>query len=123
MRAARYRSPNGGRRVIGFTDRGRQVVSMSGDGGFSMLMGDSLTLVQYDLPVKVVLFDNSSPGMAELEMPVSGLSSYGTTDRTPDFAAIARAAGAFEGPGKRPGSSRGLWRTPSGTGDPPRRTW
>lgn len=111
--AARYLSPNGKRRIIGsfshgsmanalpqaigaqFTDRGRQVVSMSGDGGFSMLMGDFLTLVQYDLPVKVVLFNNSSLGMVELEMLVSGLPSYGTTNRNPDFAAIARAAGAF----------------------------
>ncbi|MEV6573719.1 pyruvate dehydrogenase [Streptomyces sp. NPDC051577] len=111
--AARYLSPNGKRRIIGsfshgsmanalpqaigaqFTDRNRQVVSMSGDGGFSMLMGDFLTLVQYDLPVKVVLFNNSALGMVELEMMVSGLPSYGTTNRNPDFAAIARAAGAF----------------------------
>ncbi|MEV7725018.1 pyruvate dehydrogenase [Streptomyces sp. NPDC101733] len=111
--AARYLSPNGKRRIIGsfshgsmanalpqaigaqFTDRGRQVVSMSGDGGFSMLMGDFLTLVQYDLPVKVVLFNNSALGMVELEMLVSGLPSYGTTNRNPDFSAIARAAGAF----------------------------
>lgn len=111
--AARYISPNGRRRIIGsfshgsmanalpqaigaqFTDRGRQVVSMSGDGGFSMLMGDFLTLVQYDLPVKVVLFNNSSLGMVELEMLVAGLPSYGTTNKNPDFAAIARAAGAY----------------------------
>ncbi|MGR4882578.1 pyruvate dehydrogenase [Streptomyces sp. LARHCF249] len=111
--AARYLSPNGKRRIIGsfshgsmanalpqaigaqFTDPGRQVVSMSGDGGFSMLMGDFLTLVQYDLPVKVVLFNNSSLGMVELEMLVSGLPSYGTTNTNPDFAAIARAAGAY----------------------------
>ncbi|GAB2927006.1 hypothetical protein GCM10022245_68820 [Streptomyces mayteni] len=57
-----------------------------------MLMGDFLTLVQYDLPVKVVLFDNSSLGMVELEMRVSGLPAYGTTNRNPDFAAIARAS-------------------------------
>ncbi|MFI8828626.1 pyruvate dehydrogenase [Streptomyces sp. NPDC053431] len=111
--AARYLTPNGRRRVIGsfshgsmanalpqaigaqFVDRGRQVVSMSGDGGFSMLMGDFLTLVQYDLPVKVVLFNNSSLGMVELEMLVAGLPSYGTTNKNPDFAAIARAAGAY----------------------------
>ncbi|WP_167152655.1 pyruvate dehydrogenase [Streptomyces sp. MBT27] len=111
--AARYISPNGRRRIIGsfshgsmanalpqaigaqFIDRGRQVVSMSGDGGFSMLMGDFLTLVQYDLPVKVVLFNNSSLGMVELEMLVAGLPSYGTTNHNPDFAAIARAAGAY----------------------------
>ncbi|MER7534046.1 pyruvate dehydrogenase [Streptomyces sp. NPDC097704] len=111
--AARYLSPNGRRRIIGsfshgsmanalpqaigaqFTDRNRQVVSLSGDGGFSMLMGDFLTLVQYDLPVKVVLFNNSSLSMVELEMLVAGLPSYGTTNKNPDFAAIARAAGAY----------------------------
>ncbi|MFI6876428.1 pyruvate dehydrogenase [Streptomyces sp. NPDC050400] len=111
--AARYISPNGRRRVIGsfshgsmanalpmaigaqFVDRDRQVISMSGDGGFSMLMGDFLTLVQYDLPVKVVLFNNSSLGMVELEMLVAGLPSYGTTNKNPDFAAVARAAGAY----------------------------
>lgn len=111
--AARYLTPNGRRRVIGsfthgsmanavpqaigaqFLDRRRQVVSMSGDGGFAMLMGDFLTLVQYDLPVKVVLFNNSSLGMVELEMMVSGLPSYGTTNLNPDFAEIARAAGAY----------------------------
>ncbi|MGS2591206.1 pyruvate dehydrogenase [Streptomyces hebeiensis] len=110
--AARYLSPNGRRRVIGsfshgsmanalpqaigaqFTDRRRQIVSMSGDGGFAMLMGDFLTLVQYDLPVKIVLFNNSSLGMVELEMMVAGLPAYGTGNRNPDFAAIARAAGA-----------------------------
>ncbi|MFE4593225.1 pyruvate dehydrogenase [Streptomyces laurentii] len=111
--AARYLSPNGRRRIIGsfshgsmanalpqaigaqFTDPERQVVSMSGDGGFTMLMGDFLTLVQYDLPVKVVLFNNSSLGMVELEMLVGGMPSYGTTNKNPDFAAVARAAGAY----------------------------
>lgn len=111
--AARYLTPNGKRRVIGsfthgsmanalpqaigaqFLDRGRQVVSMSGDGGFTMLMGDFLTLVQYELPVKVVLFNNSSLGMVELEMMVEGLPAYGTTNHNPDFGAIARAAGAY----------------------------
>ncbi|MFH8791820.1 pyruvate dehydrogenase [Streptomyces sp. NPDC017941] len=111
--AARYLSPNGKRRIIGsfshgsmanalpqaigaqFTDRKRQVVSMSGDGGFTMLMGDFLTLVQYDLPVKVVLFNNSSLGMVELEMLVAGLPSHGTGNHNPDFAAVARAAGAY----------------------------
>ncbi|MFC0599131.1 pyruvate dehydrogenase [Streptomyces palmae] len=111
--AARYLTPNGRRRVIGsFThgsmanalpqaigaqllDPGRQVVSMSGDGGLAMLLGDFLTLVQYRLPVKVVLFDNSSLGMVELEMLVSGLPSYGTANHNPDFAALAQAAGAY----------------------------
>ncbi|MFJ5289387.1 pyruvate dehydrogenase [Streptomyces sp. NPDC088348] len=111
--AARYLTPNGRRRVIGsfshgsmanalpqaigaqFTDRHRQVVAMSGDGGFSMLMGDFLTLVQHDLPVKVVVFNNSALGMVELEMMVGGLPAYGTTHQHSDFAAIARAAGAY----------------------------
>ncbi|QIP83956.1 pyruvate dehydrogenase [Streptomyces sp. Tu 2975] len=111
--AARYISPNGRRRIIGsfshgsmanalpqaigaqFVDRDRQVVSMSGDGGFTMLMGDFLTLVQYDLPVKIVLFNNSALSMVELEMLVAGLPSFGTSYRNPDFAAVARAAGAY----------------------------
>ncbi|KUN89785.1 pyruvate dehydrogenase [Streptomyces bungoensis] len=110
---ARYISPNGRRRIIGsfshgsmanalpmaigaqFTDRRRQVVAMSGDGGFAMLMGEFLTLVQHDLPVKVVLFNNSSLGMVELEMLVAGLPSYGTRNSNPDFAAVARACGAY----------------------------
>lgn len=138
--AARYISPNGSRRVIGsfshgsmanalpmaigaqFTDRRRQVVSMSGDGGFSMLMGDFLTLVQYDLPVKVVLFNNSSLGMVELEMLVAGLPSYGTTNKNPDFAAVARACGAYgvrvEKPKQLAGCPQGRLR-PQGPG--PRR--
>lgn len=111
--AARYITPNGRRRVIGsfshgsmanavpqaigaqFLDRGRQVVSMSGDGGFAMLMGEFLTMVQYDLPVKVVLFNNSSLGMVELEMMVDGMPAHGTHNRNPDFAALAQAAGAY----------------------------
>ncbi|MFH8610072.1 pyruvate dehydrogenase [Streptomyces sp. NPDC018029] len=110
--AARYLTPNGRRRILGsfvhgsmanalpqaigaqFLDRTRQVVSLSGDGGFSMLMGDFLTLVQYGLPVKVVVFNNSSLGMVDLEMMVDGLPPYGTGYPHTDFAAIATAAGA-----------------------------
>ncbi|TMR10813.1 pyruvate dehydrogenase [Nonomuraea turkmeniaca] len=109
--AARYLSPNGRRRLLGsfshgsmanampqaigaqLTDRGRQVISLSGDGGLSMLMGDLLTLPQYDLPVKIVLFDNSALGMVDLEMMVAGFPPYGTTYPPADYAAIARAAG------------------------------
>jgi pyruvate dehydrogenase (quinone) len=130
--AARYITPNGRRRVIGsfshgsmanalpmaigaqFTDRRRQVVSMSGDGGFAMLMGEFLTLVQYDLPVKVVLFNNSSLGMVELEMLVAGLPSHGTTNTNPDFAAVAEACGAFgvrvEKPKDLPGALKAAFR-------------
>jgi pyruvate dehydrogenase (quinone) len=73
---------------------GRQVISMSGDGGFTMLMGDFLTLIQHGLPVKVVVYDNGSLGMVALEMLVAGYPEFGTTNVNPDFAAIARAAGA-----------------------------
>lgn len=126
--AARYLTPNGRRRVIGsfthgsmanalpqaigaqFLDRRRQVVSMSGDGGFSMLMGDFLTLVQYDLPVKIVLFNNSSLSMVELEMLVAGLPAYGTDNHNPDFANIARAAGAYGVRVEKPKQLRGALR-------------
>ncbi|MFT2019544.1 pyruvate dehydrogenase [Streptomyces sp. 796.1] len=126
--AARYLTPNGRRRVIGsfthgsmanalpqaigaqFLDRGRQVVSMSGDGGFSMLMGDLLTLVQYELPVKIVLFNNSSLNMVELEMLVAGLPAYGTGNHNPDFAEIARAAGAYGVRVEKPKQLRGALR-------------
>jgi pyruvate dehydrogenase (quinone) len=76
------------------TDRDRQVVAICGDGGFTMLMGEFLTLLQYDLPVKVVIFDNASLAMVELEMLVAGLQPYQTRMKNPDFAAVARAAGA-----------------------------
>ncbi|MEW9533478.1 pyruvate dehydrogenase [Microbispora sp. NPDC049125] len=109
--AARYISPNGRRRVIGSFTHGsmanalpqamgaqlaggaRQVISISGDGGLSMLMGEILSLVQHRLPVKVVLFDNSSLGMVDLEMMVAGLRPHGTGYPRTDYAAIARAAG------------------------------
>ncbi|GII92373.1 pyruvate dehydrogenase [Sinosporangium siamense] len=126
--AARYLTPNGRRRVIGsfvhgsmanalpqaigaqFLDRNRQVVSMSGDGGFSMLMGDFLTLVQYDLPVKVVVFNNSSLAMVDLEMMVDGLAPYGTSYPRTDYAAIATAAGARGIRVEKPGEVRSALR-------------
>jgi pyruvate dehydrogenase (quinone) len=66
---------------------------MSGDGGFSMLMGDFLTLVQQNLPVKVVIFNNSTLGFVAMEMKASGFLETGTDLKNPDFAAVARAAG------------------------------
>ncbi|GAA4987927.1 pyruvate dehydrogenase [Actinopolymorpha pittospori] len=71
----------------------RQVIAMCGDGGFSMLMGDILTLVQHELPVKLVIFNNGSLGMVALEMMVEGYLPYQTALKNPDFAAVARAAG------------------------------
>ncbi len=109
--AARYLTPNGKRRVLGsfrhgsmanalphaigaqLAAPGRQVVSISGDGGLAMLMGELLTLSSADLPVKVVVFNNATLGMVKLEMLVDGLPDYGTDHPPVDFAGIARAAG------------------------------
>ncbi|MGV9533789.1 pyruvate dehydrogenase [Streptosporangium sandarakinum] len=109
--AARYLTPNGRRRVIGsfwhgsmanalphaigaaFAAPGRQVVSLSGDGGLSMLLGELLTVRMHDLPVKVVLFNNSSLGMVKLEMLVDGFPDFGTDSAPVDYAAVAAAMG------------------------------
>ncbi|MEV7008287.1 pyruvate dehydrogenase [Streptosporangium sp. NPDC051022] len=109
--AARYLTPNGRRRVIGsfrhgsmanalphaigaqFAAPGRQVVSLSGDGGLGMLLGELLTVRMYDLPVKIVVFNNSSLGMVKLEMLVDGMPDFGTDYPPVDYAAIAAAAG------------------------------
>jgi pyruvate dehydrogenase (quinone) len=109
--AARYLTPNGRRRVIGsflhgtmanalphaigaqFAYPGRQVISMSGDGGLGMLMGELLTVVLHQLPVKIVLFNNSSLDMVKLEMLVAGLPDYETDHAPVNYTAIAQAAG------------------------------
>lgn len=74
-------------------DRNRQVVSFSGDGGLTMLLGDLLTAVAHDLPVKVVVFDNGRLGMVKLEMEQVGLPEFGTVLHNPDLAAVGRAMG------------------------------
>jgi len=109
--AARYLTMNGHRRILSSFNHGsmanalpqaigaqsafagRQVITLSGDGGFSMLMGDMLSLRQSKLPVKVVVFNNSSLGFVELEMKATGFLKHGTDLDNPDFAAIANAAG------------------------------
>ncbi len=109
--AARYLRMNGKRRLLGSfwhgsmanampqalgaqaAFPGRQVVSLSGDGGFTMLMGDLLSARQLDLPIKVVVFNNGALGFIELEQKSSGFVDTGTTLDNPDFAAMARAAG------------------------------
>ncbi|MGA9967493.1 MAG: ubiquinone-dependent pyruvate dehydrogenase, partial [Terriglobales bacterium] len=109
--AARYLTMNGKRRIIGsFTHGsmanalpqaigaqasypGRQVISMSGDGGFAMLMGDLLTLGQHQLPVKLIVFENDSLAFVELEMKAAGIMDFTTDLRNPDFAKIAEGAG------------------------------
>jgi pyruvate dehydrogenase (quinone) len=72
---------------------GRQVVALCGDGGLSMLLGDLATIVQYKLPVKLILFNNRSLGMVKLEMEVAGLPDNETDMYNPDFELVAKAMG------------------------------
>jgi pyruvate dehydrogenase (quinone) len=74
---------------------GRQVVTFSGDGGLSMLMGDLLSLHQHKLPVKIIVFSNSALAFVELEMLAAGILGHGTELVNPDFVALARSAGMF----------------------------
>jgi len=109
--AARYLKMTGKRRLIGSFNHGsmanalpqaigaqaafpgRQVISMSGDGGFTMLMGDILTLVQMELPVKVILFNNSKLGSVDLEQKVAGFLPAAVDLKNPDFAKMATSIG------------------------------
>jgi len=111
--AARYLHMNGARRLIGSFNHGsmanalphaigaqasqpgRQVISLSGDGGLAMLLGELLTLRQQHLPVKVVVFNNGALGFVELEMKAAGVVTYGTDLDNPDFAGMAKSAGLF----------------------------
>ncbi len=109
--AARYLHMNGKRRLLGSFNHGsmasalpqaigaqmtfpdRKVITLSGDGGFSMLMGDFLSLNQLKLPIKIVIFNNGALGFVELEMKSAGIVDYGTDLVNPDFAKIAEGAG------------------------------
>ncbi|ROQ38234.1 pyruvate dehydrogenase (quinone) [Frondihabitans sp. PhB188] len=109
--SARYLTPNGRRRIIGsylhgsmanalpqavgaaFAYPGRQVVSMSGDGGLSMLLGELVTVAAYKVPVKIVVFNNSTLGLVKVEMLVAGLPDFGVDVPPTDYAAVARALG------------------------------
>jgi pyruvate dehydrogenase (quinone) len=109
--AARYLAMNGKRRLLGSfwhgsmanamaqgigaqaAFPGRQVVSLSGDGGFAMLMGDFLTLAQHRLPLKVVVFNNGALGFIELEQKSTGFLAFGTELQNPNFAAMTEAVG------------------------------
>ena len=111
--AARYLAMNGRRRLLSsfnhgsmanalpqaigaqISHPGRQVIALSGDGGFSMLMGDLLSLRQLNLPVKVIVFNNGSLGFVELEMKATGFLQHGTDLVNPDFAKIAEGAGVL----------------------------
>jgi pyruvate dehydrogenase (quinone) len=109
--AARYLKMNGRRRLIGSFNHGsmanalpqaigvqaaypeRQVVTLSGDGGLAMLMGELLTVRQLGLPVKIIVFNNGTLGFVEMEMKAAGLVETGVALDNPDFAAMARAIG------------------------------
>jgi pyruvate dehydrogenase (quinone) len=109
--AARYLAMNGKRRLVGSfwhgsmanamaqaigvqaSYPGRQVISLSGDGGFTMLMGDFLSLAQLGLPVKVVVFNNGALGFIELEQKSTGFVNAGTELNNPNFAAMAQTVG------------------------------
>ena len=109
--SSRYIDPSKERRLIGSFNHGsmanavpqaigaqlrfpeRQVIAMAGDGGLAMLMGELLTIVQYKLPVKIVLFDNSALGMVKLEMEVAGFPDWQTDLQNPNFAKVAEAIG------------------------------
>ncbi|KLI06150.1 pyruvate dehydrogenase [Mycolicibacterium conceptionense] len=111
--AARYLTMNGRRRLIGSFNHGtmanalphaigaqtafpdRQVVALAGDGGLTMLFGELVTLIQNRLPVKVIVFNNSSLNFVELEMKAAGIVTFGTDLVNPDFAAVAQAMGVF----------------------------
>ncbi len=71
----------------------RQVIALCGDGGFSMLMGEMLTAAGLDIPVKLMVFNNSTLGMVRAEMMVVGYQPWGTDVKNPDFGAVATAAG------------------------------
>jgi pyruvate dehydrogenase (quinone) len=109
--AARYLTMNGKRRLLGSFNHGsmanalpqaigaqashpgRQVVTLSGDGGLAMLMGDLLSLRQLETPVKIVVFKNNALAFVELEMKAAGIVDYGTDLENPNFAKMAEAAG------------------------------
>jgi pyruvate dehydrogenase (quinone) len=111
--AARYLRMNGRRRLVGSFNHGsmanalpqaigvqashpgRQVVTLSGDGGLSMLMGELITLRQQRLPVKVVVLNNGALAFVELEMKADGIVTYGTDLDNPSFAEVARAVGLY----------------------------
>jgi pyruvate dehydrogenase (quinone) len=111
--AARYLAMNGKRRLLGSfwhgsmanamaqaigaqaASPGRQVISLSGDGGFTMLMGDFISLQQLKLPVKVVVFNNGTLSFVELEQKSTGFLDFGVDFLNPNFAAMAKAMGVY----------------------------
>src|SRR6201993_3234710 len=111
--SARYLHMNGKRRLLGSFNHGsmanalpqaigvqashpgRQVITLSGDGGIAMLLGDLLSLHQLQLPVKIIVFRNDDLAFVELEMKAAGFVDFGTDLQNPDFAKLAEAAGVL----------------------------
>ena len=108
---ARHLKTNGKRRILGSYNHGsmanammhaigaqnacpnRQVISLSGDGGFTMMMGEMLTLKQLNLPIKIFVFNNEELSFIAMEMKASGYLDYATDFVNPDFGKLAEAAG------------------------------
>lgn len=109
--SARYLKMNGRRRLLGSFNHGsmanamlqaigaqaaapdRQVVSLSGDGGLAMMMGELLTIVQLKLPVKLIVYNNGTLGFVAMEMKAAGYLDFATDLQNPDFAAMANTLG------------------------------
>jgi len=109
--AARYIVATGDRKMLGSFNHGsmanslaqsigaalacpdKQIIAFCGDGGLSMLMGDLMTIIQYELPIKIIIFNNRSLGMVKVEMQVAGIQDFETEMLNPDFAKIAEAMG------------------------------
>ena len=124
--AARYLHMNGKRRLLGSFSHGsmanalpqaigaqetfpdRQVICLSGDGGFSMLMGDFISLKQLKMPIKVVVFNNSSLSFVELEMKAAGFLSHATDLTETDFSKLAEAIGILGLRAERPEQVKAL---------------
>ncbi|MFD6139817.1 ubiquinone-dependent pyruvate dehydrogenase [Promicromonospora sp. NPDC060271] len=126
--AARYLTMNGRRRLIGSFSHGtmanalphaigaqsafpgRQVIALSGDGGLAMLLGELLTVRQNKLPVKIVVFNNSSLNFVEVEMKAAGFVNFGTQLDNPSFADVANAMGIHGQRVERPDDLEGALR-------------
>lgn len=127
--ASRYLTMNGARRLIGSFSHGtmanavphaigaqsafpeRQVIALSGDGGLGMLFGELLTIRQNKLPVKVVVFNNSSLNFVEVEMKAAGFVNFGTQLDNPNFADVANAMGIHGQRVEQPDDLEGALRT------------
>jgi pyruvate dehydrogenase (quinone) len=154
--AARYIHGTGKRRMLGSFNHGsmanampqaigaalacpdKQVIAFCGDGGLSMMIGDLMTIVQYKLPVKIIVYNNRSLGMVRLEMEVAGIPDLETDLLNPDFAKLAEAMGMSSVTIREPGDVRSqlekafqqdgpvlvsIWTDPDALAMPPKLEW